>query len=471
MQYRDNEVTFAPTGGYQIIKGVFTVDDASVTSGQDPDGHIHKGLVATCGSNGVFSFSIGRKGSSGVANWFNSRIPASRNTFNHTAGELNFAMIGKLELVVTGGILGSQTGTYVFNGIALAQGHSGSSNNWWFGGTECSNYSSNTVLAKGQDSKGNAISFLFVRGDNGVSTVNFQPQTLYDTANWMKRLQNGLRLDQIMMPGSHDAGMSELHHCAPPVGADGATKTQSQSVGNQLLSGSRYFDIRVDYDYGQLVTYHRTDGWGCNGQNLDVVLNQAKQFLASNPSEFVILKFSHIRDYDDHHASDTKALINNLLNNYNDILYKAPLPTTNVAEVKLGDARGKLIAVFDYSEFIDPSLGRLRYMDGSKPASAANLTVYDEYSDTNDYAKMASDQLQKWAAHGGAGQGFLFLLSWTLTATATGSVASLAAKANGNLPSVLSNQLLKEHWSKPNIVYLDFIDSTVCQSVIQYNFV
>lgn len=298
MTYRDNDVYFSPSGGYALISGSYTVNSFSVTSGQDPNHHIYAGLTASCGSNGKMTFSVGRSGSGTVASWFNARIPASQNTFNHTAGDLNFAFLGTLKLTVRGGILGNGQDTFTFSNVALAQGHSGSSNNWWFGGQNCSYIQSDQVICKGVNSKGAEVSFIFRRGGNDVSTVGFTPTTLVDTANWMKRVGNGLRLDQIMMPGSHDAGMSELHHCAPPIGAGGSTKTQGGSVGQQLVDGSRYFDIRVDYDYDTLVTYHRTDGWGCNGQDLKVVLDQAQAFVVAHPTETAILKFSHIRKYD-----------------------------------------------------------------------------------------------------------------------------------------------------------------------------
>jgi len=469
MTYHDNDVQFLVGSGYSLISGSYTVESYSVSDGQDPDGHIHNGLVVTCGSDGTFTFSVGRHGTDQVADWFNSKVPSSQNTFNHGAGKLNFAFLGTLKLTITGGILGGAQETYTFSDVALAQGHSGASNNWWFGGQHSSYIGNNQVTTKGVNDKGGAVAFNFLRGDNGVNNVNVTPTMFFDTANWMGGLEDSTQLDGIMMPGSHDAGMSELHHCAPPIVGDGYTQTQSGSIGQQLVDGSRYFDIRVDYDYNQLVTYHRTDGWGCNGQSLVSVLDQAKAFLEAHPTETAILKFSHIRDYDGHDPADTKAKINTLLDNYSDVMYTNSNTSVNLAKSPLSDVRGKLILVFDYSDYIDPATGRFRYHDGSSPQP--NLTVVDQYSDTSDYNTMKEGQLGKWSVHGGLGQGFFFLLSWTLTASPPGStIRTLAGIANGHLPDVLYDQIVTNHASKPNVVYIDFVDGTVTQTIIRHNF-
>ncbi|MBD0254880.1 MAG: hypothetical protein ICV83_04100 [Cytophagales bacterium] len=287
----------------------------------------------------------------------------------------------------------------------------------------------------------------------------------------MRTLNDPVRLDQIMMPGSHDAGMSVLSHCAPPFGAGGYTQTQSGSIGQQLAAGSRYFDIRVDYDHEALVTYHRTGAWGCNGEALKDVLDQTQAFLSAHPGETAILKFSHIRDYGDHDPADIKQRINAFLGAYNAVIYQNPSAAVNLAGVTLGSARGKMILVFDYPEYVNPATGRFRYLDGSTVQPGANLTVYDAYSNTSDYNTMKADQLQKWQQHGGLGQGYFFLLSWTLTASPPGStIETLAAEANGNLPGVLHDQIISAGAGKPNIVYIDFMNSTTAQSIIQYNF-
>lgn len=363
--YRDNRVSFTlsrftssilgpkvePRSGYSLNSGSFTVESFFVTSGQDQDGHIRAGLKKDLDSNGSMTFSIGRKGSEDTANWFNMNIPKWQTTFNKKAGNLNFALLGTLMLELTGPILVSGQDTYTFSNIAIAQGHTGASNNWWFGGQSCAQSSAyiggNRVACKGVNSSGSEVIFEFFRGSNAAnqiqdsSTIQVIPYTNIniDTKAWMDKISDTVTLDQLMMPGSHDAGMSEAHHChalALQVGV-GYVLTQGGSVGTQLLNGARYFDIRVDYDHDKLVTYHRTNSIGCNGQDLKDVLDETVAFLSVYTRETAIIKISHIRsDRDD--QANIKNKINNLLTaSYSGAMYSNANANINLAgEVVLG---------------------------------------------------------------------------------------------------------------------------------------
>lgn len=180
MTYRENDVYFKMSTGYSLINVSYTVKNYSVHSGQDPDGHIHDDLHVSGGGDGKLTFSVGRKGSGSVASWFNHRIPACQTTFDHPAGDLNFAFLGTLQLTISGGVLDERKETFTFNQVALAQGHSGASNNWWFGGQNCSHVEDYRVTTAGTNARGEAISFVFRRGGDGnpVSTIEATPTSL-----------------------------------------------------------------------------------------------------------------------------------------------------------------------------------------------------------------------------------------------------------------------------------------------------
>lgn len=173
MTYHDNDVAIKlkSDSGYQIISGNYTIEKFSVTSGQDPDGNIRVGTKANLNNDGVMSFKVGRKGSSDVANFFTSNIAANQTTFNHNPDDLNFAFIGTLVLTLQNNSPGGNQGTFTFSNIAIAQGHSGSTNNWWFGGQSCKNIGSNTVVCMGINSNpgGFNLQFDFLRGGTGNS--------------------------------------------------------------------------------------------------------------------------------------------------------------------------------------------------------------------------------------------------------------------------------------------------------------
>ena len=296
-----------------------------------------------------------------------------------------------------------------------------------------------------------------------------------DTAAWMGLLDGNTKLNGIIMPGSHDAGMSRTDHCGACGDLNpGISKTQELNILGQLEAGSRYFDIRVDYDHHELVTYHRTDDSGCNGQPLAAVLDQSIEFIRSHPSETFILKFSHIR-INRHNEREIKDRIDQFLA---DIRFRPYVFThsrydVNLAEIALADCRGKFILVFDYSEHISARSGRFRYHDGDAYAGP-NITVYDSYSKTTSLEKMKHDQLAKLDQHGGLGKDYLFLLSWTLTPDAgtflTSSVKELAEKANPELDRVLAERRNQTDKPQPNIVYIDYLDAQIARSIIQCNF-
>ena len=304
-----------------------------------------------------------------------------------------------------------------------------------------------------------------------IISVNTEP--VIDTKTWMSKLPENTKLNKVMMPGSHDAGMSELHHCS--IGAsDSSTQTQQLDIKGQLEAGSRYFDIRVDYDHNELITYHRTDfvaGWGCSGQLLETVLTQATNFLQENNSETAILKFSHIR----HNSTDTKKRIYNMLmsSDFKGYLYTSG--DDNLANVIVSEAAGKMIVVFDYDENNDPKKGLFRFHDGfvNKVCRyrGLNITICDLYSNTDSYSTMAADQTSKWDQYAGFGKEYLFLLSWTLTAGSGGSIRDLAKVANDNLPNVLASQITDLKKGKPNIVYIDFVNVDTTIAIIGYNFI
>lgn len=174
MTYRDNDVFISMIDNYKLIKGSFIISDFSVTPGQDPEGKIYKGLTMNFGSDGKMTFSIGRKGSDIVANAFNNWAPQLNNTFGHHAEKLNFAFNGTLSLTISGGIIDHDSDTFLFEDIAIAQGHKGASNNWWFGGKNCINTGKDQVNCISVNQKNKPIPFIFNRGrsNSNIAAVN-----------------------------------------------------------------------------------------------------------------------------------------------------------------------------------------------------------------------------------------------------------------------------------------------------------
>lgn len=138
MTYHDNAVKLKiQTAGYTLLGGSYKTSDQSISGGQDPAGKNYPGQTYdVSGSEGRTDFIVGRNGSKRVAEWFSGHIGASHNTFGHDPDKLNFAFLGDLTLSIQGPDLDPKE-PVTFRDIALAQGHSGATNNWWFGGRHC----------------------------------------------------------------------------------------------------------------------------------------------------------------------------------------------------------------------------------------------------------------------------------------------------------------------------------------------
>ena len=220
-------------------------------------------------------------------------------------------------------------------------------------------------------------------------------------------------------------------------------------------------------------------------------------------SEFVILKFSHLRHFEEHNSdkiADTllKA-IDNFKDTHKDIIY-AGTQEFLTSDLKLKDLRGKILLVFDTIELTEfnfhkhvkyycddaesrtPCKGHMSYFDYDLVKNMSDgtikefyqtngLNVYDLYSHTMYYESMLEDQRGKLSSLGGMGQSYLFLLSLTLTESIKDlNIRNLATLVIGGLPSILSELYFEDPNKMPNIVYQDFINPYSSMISIYYNY-
>ncbi|KAJ4377694.1 hypothetical protein N0V83_000523 [Neocucurbitaria cava] len=130
--------------------------------------------------------------------------------------------------------------------------------------------------------------------------------------DWMQQSMGSLAnrtLKQICMPGSHDAGMSKF--TPGTVGANFAnTQAQYLDFSQQLMAGSRFFDLRPVISNGQWVAGHYSalendveDIWvGGNGQSITDMIKQINDFTAQY-KELIIINLSHALDTDNQYKN------------------------------------------------------------------------------------------------------------------------------------------------------------------------
>lgn len=164
------------------------------------------------------------------------------------------------------------------------------------------------------------------------------------------------RLNEIVMAGSHDAGITQ---------GGGNAKTQKLDILGQASAGVRLFDLRVAGEsvkvFGQkqveLKTYHgpltksnvtkpvtglqgrqnvvQSTVTGTFGEGLVMILNDARGFVTTNRSEFLILKFDKCKNWEQIAELCVQELGNTLYTG-----------SGNLNKKRLFDLAGKVIVVF-----------------------------------------------------------------------------------------------------------------------------
>ncbi|KAI1160281.1 hypothetical protein F5B18DRAFT_675986 [Nemania serpens] len=182
MTYQDNTVRLLFVSTYKLDDAVFTVTGLSITEGQDPK---HKNKIGDVklwsGERASIMWSVGRSKSTQVADFWKKSIKASENTFNHNPEDLNFAFLGEMDLTISGGVFTEPTlftiGTeFDFGRVAIGQGSSGLTNNWWFGCNLGTNIGGYRIRCPAVSGSGQQLWLDFCRGgpSNAVNEIRLE---------------------------------------------------------------------------------------------------------------------------------------------------------------------------------------------------------------------------------------------------------------------------------------------------------
>lgn len=302
---------------------------------------------------------------------------------------------------------------------------------------------------------------------------------------WMTNLFNNVvgfplrSLHQITLPGTHDAGCYVNHSYG-----NSLSRTQLQTIGQQLAGGIRYFDIRpyqANYVYGRSFwTYHGPTYSGGQIDGPAGILADVNNFmngLAPGDRELVILNVSQFRRFGDNDhialvAAIQLALANHLAAHTHATIDLFNAPYTDVlSDVGGGGTRSRVIIIYDGAldqdreGWITNNVNALPagfFTVSPKYVPAANpIFIFDQYARTTVLANLRNDQIAKlnnranyaysqkpWAA--GAGNwgnnavggvaSTLHVFSWTLTPQLSfgDPITAAANTSNPALPNVFS---------------------------------
>jgi hypothetical protein len=210
-------------------------------------------------------------------------------------------------------------------------------------------------------------------------------------ANYLSNYQN-LRLNEVIIPGSHDAGVYTLNSAN--------VQTQDLDIDSQANAGCRFFDLRIATVkrkvQGQVVYEHKAfhldqklvvnhkvkntpgitsyqnvghaGGWG---DGLTNMLAQARAFVVANATEFLILKFSKCKNW----SAIADACVTQLGTEH----YTG---AGNINTCTVGSLAGKVITVFD--ESAGPELAPVIAAFNGQPHGIRFVrTLYDNDSGTS----------------------------------------------------------------------------------------
>jgi hypothetical protein len=294
-----------------------------------------------------------------------------------------------------------------------------------------------------------------------------------DVTDWMHQSLGSIgnrTLKQICMPGSHDAGMSQFD--AGTIGATFAnSQTQYLNIYDQLVAGSRYFDLRPVLSAGQWKAGHYSKleqvGIGGNGLLISDVVKQVNDFTAKY-QELVIINLSHTFDTDNDYKDLTQAQWNKLFDLLKGVKNRYTVINpgkTDYSNKVLGDFINDHASVFIVAQLPGGiSLGS--YADQGF-FNQDNFPFYDSYSESNNADKMQKDQLDKLkqernlVADASKRKDKFHILSWTLTQAPEDvlnpekAVMNLAASVYDDLFVDAFNAFTPE--SFPNVLYIDAV--------------
>ena len=249
---------------------------------------------------------------------------------------------------------------------------------------------------------------------------------------WMKDIQDGTKIRDIAIPGSHDT--MALYSIA-----DLAGQCQTLSLNDQLKLGVRFLDIRLKANGDSLKAVH-----GFIDQKADFasINKTVTSFLEKNPSEFIIMSIKEEVDPGKGDSAFEKTLIKYLDSGVY-LKEQKELPTY------IEEVRGKVLIL---SRYQNPTIGIPAYQgwkDSTSFTLANDIYVQDTYRITSKEQKQ--DEIKKCFDEAGHALKINFLSAYRTDGFPPSYAMSAAKDINPWINKEINN------YQDRNIVLYDFI--------------
>lgn len=279
-------------------------------------------------------------------------------------------------------------------------------------------------------------------------------------ATWMSSLKDDALLNQIVLPGSHDAGTN---------GMSWLGRTQQCSVKEQLSLGVRYFDLRVNRVEDDYVIYHSI----INGARFDPILDDIASFIRENPSETLLLDFQHFSNGSEEHVYQavTEKLKDCLI-----VQGEGQTELEFVDGLRLEEARGKCLVFFgEDTSFVEQPHIFSRNDDAcSKTGQALDSCYISSYHamESSEFIDVAlGHYIDK--IHGKMErEGHKGIFVWQCQLTDSKLVFGPYHRERGhedNMGAVIESLPRREYFSDINVIMRDFLDEAKTKSILDLN--
>lgn len=324
----------------------------------------------------------------------------------------------------------------------------------------------------------------------GSDSYGFTASLRHGQGNWMKGMYDVIKdrqMQHIVMPATHDSGMSQISGKIESIGTNVNTQTQGLNIYNQLRAGARLFDLRVgsvhkllnknDYSFW---TMHVSDELaqvviGNTGESLDDVVKEINQFTAENPGEVIFFRVRYLNGILEVPADGpiywSTDIVNNFFSKLKGINNRCGNldPNTKFNKQKasyfMDQNGGKGCVLFLLNGNLKPNVPQDSVADGIYKNSM--MDVWDNWSNLPDTQKMANDQVADWKTVGRSGnfRNDQFLIGQWLVSADPITTTALSIQNIGILPTNPAlywmgvNNMSPEAW--PNAILIDYIGVVV----------
>jgi hypothetical protein len=256
--------------------GWLDIQDGYVTPGEDTEGRLSKGQRLEIDANGTFVCELGHNRSIRSSNWWKSQVSIEQVPNTWYPELLHYALRGKLTLYLRGRIFGTRKPVKMeIDDFCLNHGKETQS----FGQVAIKSFTSNAPYSiEGRVMVNDRLCRVYIeQKGKGKQPTMYVSRVYPSNSNWMAKIDDRQPLNNISIPGTHDAGTAALNE-SPVLST---AQTQNFSVPDQLNDGIRAFDLRLkeDLSYGYLQN---------TGDCLDSTMVAWDRFLEKHPSEVLI---------------------------------------------------------------------------------------------------------------------------------------------------------------------------------------